>query len=72
MNPVNSEDTHMRSSDDEDEIQISLKPMNITEIHKRDVTMGVNKYQMVGEFAQTLINILGVKETQSSDANFLY
>ena len=33
-----------KPSDDEDEIEITLKPMNITAIHKREVKMTVNKY----------------------------
>ena len=56
----------------EDEIEIVLKPMNITEIHKREVKMSVSKYQLVGDLAQTIVNIMGIKEHAASDANFLF
>lgn len=47
--------------EDNDEIEVILKPMNITEIHKREVKMSVSKYQLVGDLAQTLVNIMGLK-----------
>ena len=33
--------------------------------------MTVPCHQKVGEFAQTLINIMGIKDSQAKDANFL-
>jgi hypothetical protein len=58
--------------EENDDIEVILKPMNITEIHKREVKMSVSKYQLVGDLAQTLVNIMGLKEAQAGDANFLY
>jgi hypothetical protein len=58
--------------EEEEEIEILLKPMNITAIHKKEVQMKVSRYQLVGDLAQTLINIMGVKEFSAADANFLY
>eukprot|EP00347_Sterkiella_histriomuscorum_P016162 403354247 len=60
-------------SDDDfsNEIKIVLKPMNIQAIHKREVEMTVPTYQKVSEFAQTLINIMGLKDFSGKDANFL-
>lgn len=55
-----------------DEIELILKPMNITEIHKREVKMSVSKYQLVGDLAQTLVNIMGLKGALPGDVNFLY
>lgn len=46
---------------DSDEIVIILKPMNITEIHKREVKISVQRYQKVEELAKTLVTILGIK-----------
>ncbi len=47
------QDSYLNKSDEKDtnEIEIILKPMNITTIHKREVKMTVNPYQRVGEFA---------------------
>lgn len=36
---------------DDDDLEITLKPLGITTIHKRDVTMKVSPYQRVGDFA---------------------
>jgi hypothetical protein len=46
--------------EDNDDIEVILKPMNITEIHKREVKMLVSKYQLVGDLAHTLVNIMGL------------
>jgi hypothetical protein len=35
----------------QDEIEIVLKPLNISEIHKKEVRLQVNKYDKVGDFA---------------------
>jgi hypothetical protein len=58
--------------EENDEIEVILKPMNITEIHKREVKMSVSKYQLVGDLAQRLVNIMGLKGALPGDANFLY
>ncbi len=62
-----------QDSDEEltNEISIVLKPINITELHKKEVTMTVPCFQKVGEFAQTLVNIMRLKGVTSSDANFI-
>ncbi len=56
---------------DDSDIEITLKPMNITEIHKKEVKLPVQKDKMVGEFAQMLVNIMGIKQFNASDCNFL-
>lgn len=57
------------------QIKITLKPMNIQSTagvpHKREVEMTVFVYDKVGDFAQTLINIMGLKGNTGRDANFL-
>ena len=53
------------------EISIVLKPINVTELHKKEVAMTVPSYQKVGEFAQTLTNIMKLKGVTASDANFV-
>jgi hypothetical protein len=58
--------------DESETIEVVLKPMNISEIHKREVKMPVNKYQLVKDLAQTIIGIMNIKGAQSSDVNFLY
>ena len=55
-----------------EDIEIVLKPMNISTTHKKEVKMTVSTYQLVGDLAQTLITIMGIKEVSPSDANFLY
>jgi hypothetical protein len=52
-------DQKMKFEDeDQDEIDIVLKPMNLSEVHKRKVEMKVRKDQNIRDFAQTLVNIL--------------
>ncbi len=46
----------------DDEIEIVLKPMNITQIHKKEVVMTVQAHEKVKDFAQTLLNIMQMKE----------
>jgi hypothetical protein len=57
-NPI-TEDSEMH--DEEETIEVILKPMNITEIHKREVKMPVSKYQLVGDLAKTIVTIMGIK-----------
>ena len=56
---------------DDSEIEITLKPMNITEIHKKEVKLPVSKDKQVGEFAQMLVSIMGIKQFNAADCNFL-
>jgi hypothetical protein len=56
---------------DDSDIEITLKPMNITEIHKKEVKLPVSKNKLVGEFAEMLVSIMGIKEFNAVDCNFL-
>jgi len=62
----------IRDDDSErDEIEIALKPMNITSIHKREVVMTVKRHEKVGNFARTLLNIMQMKDTSPNQVNLL-
>jgi hypothetical protein len=56
---------------DDSDIEITLKPMNITEIHKKEVKLPISKDKLVGEFAEMLVTIMGIKEFNAADCNFL-
>jgi len=48
---MDSQDSEMFDESNPQSIEIILKPMNITEIHKRDVKLPVEKDKFVGDFA---------------------
>jgi hypothetical protein len=56
---------------DDSDLEITLKPMNITEIHKKEVKLPVSKNKLVSEFAEMLVKIMGIKEFIAADCNFL-
>lgn len=55
----------------ENEIKITLKPMNITAIHKRDVNITVKREEKVGDFAKTLLNIMQLSKESPNLVNLL-
>ena len=61
-NQQNNQDSAM-TDEDQENIEVILKPMNISEIHKREVKMTVSKYQLVGDLAKTLVSIMGLNSS---------
>lgn len=72
MDPNNHRDEDVSMTDEQEEIEIILKPMNIVQTTRKEVKMTISKYQLVGDLAQTLLSIMALKDFTAADANFMY